>query len=47
MKVKYSWELIHGDADHFDKESVVLENEYDIAFFDYVLSSGGELAQIC
>jgi len=36
-KIKYTWELMHGDADHYDKESIILTDENDIKFFDYVI----------
>jgi len=38
MKVKYTWELMHGDADHYDHEEIILEDEGDIALFDFVTS---------
>jgi hypothetical protein len=37
-KIKYTWTLMHGDAGHYDKESLTLTDEKDIAFFDYVIS---------
>ncbi|MCX7813845.1 MAG: hypothetical protein N2250_09380 [Pseudothermotoga sp.] len=35
-KVKYTWQLMHGDADHYDNESLTLSNPNDIVFFDYI-----------
>lgn len=37
-KVKYTWELMHGDGDHYDKYNLTLCTENEIKFFDYVIS---------
>lgn len=37
-RVKYEWELMHGDGDHYDRRKIMLSNENDINFFDYVTS---------
>jgi len=36
-KIKYTWELMHGDANHYNKESLILTDENDIKFFNYVI----------
>jgi len=38
MKVKYTWELMHGDADQYDHEEIILEDDGDIALFDFIIS---------
>jgi len=40
FKIKYTWELMHGDGDHYDNKSLTLTDENDIKFFDYVIDLG-------
>lgn len=37
MKVRYTWEIMHGDADHYDYEKLILTDKNEIAFFDFII----------